>query len=241
MAEDQKKHVIILGAGASATSGYPQADGLRLLMSSEPVLREELEKRTNCNKERIDQIINWAMRGERAATIELFRHGGFATVDEFSKLASDKLHFKVQDLKRLLRFALSLHNPEDEFHKSDYYKFIQRLFLPDLVSPRSDVAILTFNYDPYLPYLLQKAYEKRQLAASPGYTRLPNQIDAIMKGIGFYDPGAIETDDGLCLLQLHGLIAWPGIGPGEGVDQVKAEQQLSPTGRAKNAGSRIFS
>lgn len=40
--ETIKKHVIILGTGASFTSGYPLANKLRLLMSCEKTLREEL-------------------------------------------------------------------------------------------------------------------------------------------------------------------------------------------------------
>ncbi len=42
--EDQPRHVIILGAGASSTSGYPLADTLRLLMSSEKAVQRELQK-----------------------------------------------------------------------------------------------------------------------------------------------------------------------------------------------------
>lgn len=86
---------------------------------------------------------------------------GFATVDEFSYLARDKFATEVQSLKRLLRFALALHDPEDEFQKSDYYLFIQKLFHKGLFPLRQDVAILTFNYDPYLPYLLQGRLQLR--------------------------------------------------------------------------------
>src|SRR5206468_12339394 len=93
--------------------------------------------------------------------IELFRHGGFATIDEFSKLAGANYPKEIQELKKLLRFVLAIHNPEDDFTRSDYYSFIQKLFRSDLFRLRDDVAILTFNYEPYLPYLLSKAYHIR--------------------------------------------------------------------------------
>jgi hypothetical protein len=41
-------------------------------------------------------------------TIQLFRHGGFATIDEFSKLAGSKLSNEIQKLKGLLALGLSI-------------------------------------------------------------------------------------------------------------------------------------
>jgi hypothetical protein len=129
--ETKKKHVVILGAGASATSGYALANRLRLLMSSEQMLRTELSKRGNFKKDELDNIIKEVMRGPNKKAVELFRHGGFATVDEFSYLASEKFPTEVQSLKRLLRFVLALHDPEEEFQKSDYCVFIQTFFTKD--------------------------------------------------------------------------------------------------------------
>ena len=113
--ETKQRHVIILGAGASVSSGYPMANGLRLLMSSEASLRKELESRGKFNKDYTGKVINKMMGGEVAEAVQLFRHGGFASVDEFSKLASPRYHRQVQGLKRLLRLALSLHDPEEFF------------------------------------------------------------------------------------------------------------------------------
>lgn len=206
-AEQNKRHVIILGAGSSVTSGYPVANGLRLLMSSEKRVREELERLGKFNTEYTDKVIAQMMGGAMKETIDLFRHGGFATVDEFSNLAYNRLPKEVQNLKRLLRFALALHDPEENFEKSDYYVFIQKLFQKGLFPLRRDVAILTFNYEPYLPYLLSKAYSIRCQVS--GENEAVNAADALTSGLTSRAVGALEHGDDLCVLQLHGTIAWP--------------------------------
>lgn len=71
---------------------------------------------------------------------------------------------------------------------------------------RNDVAILTFNYDPYLAYLLEKAVRIRcqvtgQASTPGGY--------ALSSGFHKRTLGAIEDADDLCVLHLHGMIAWP--------------------------------
>jgi hypothetical protein len=214
MAEDRKKkHVIILGAGASVTSGYPMADKLRLLTSSETALRDELAIHGKTNYEHLDKIVREMMGGNLKAVVDLFRHGGFGSVDEFSRLANNRYHREIQGLKRLLRFALSLHDPENNFHKSDYYAFIQRLFINGLFPLRNDIAILTFNYDPYLPYLLAKAHKIRSEAV--GHDETANEVDAITSGFSLFNVGALEAANDLCVLQLHGTVAWPIIGQGE--------------------------
>ena len=61
-------------------------------------------------------------------------------------------------MKRLTRLGLSLHNPEEKFHESDYYPFIQRLFDEQtLYSLKPNTTVISFNYDCYLEYLLLKA------------------------------------------------------------------------------------
>src|SRR5947207_83250 len=126
--EAAKKHVIILGAGASITSGYPDANHLRLLLSSQQVLRQKLSLHGNFTAEFLDKVLAEMMGGHMERPIGLFRHGAFATVDEFSYLARGQFRSDVQRLKELLRFALALHDPELSFHESDYYRFIQKLF-----------------------------------------------------------------------------------------------------------------
>ena len=68
----EKKHVIILGAGSSVTSGYPVANELRLLMSSEKRLQEELSRLGEFKKDYIDRSIARMMGGEMKETVELF-------------------------------------------------------------------------------------------------------------------------------------------------------------------------
>lgn len=146
------------------------------------------------------------MGGPLKKTIDLFRHGGFATVDEFSSLAGRNFQGDVQNLKQLLRFALSLRDPENNFHESDYYRFIQRLFHKKLFPLRNDVCVLTFNYDPYLPYLLQKAYQVR--CKMTEHQQSEAAVDALTSGFSQRMVGALEDGDDLCVLQLHGAIAW---------------------------------
>ena len=202
-----QKHVIILGAGASFTSGYPLADRLRLLMSSEKDFKAELTRALPEKPDLVAPIAFDLMFRPNRSAIELFRHGGFATIDEFSKLASHCYPKEIQELKKLLRFVLAIHNPEDDFTSSDYYVFIQKLFRSDLFSLRDDVAILTFNYEPYLPYLLRKAYHTRCQAA--GIKAEYHVEDAITSGLACRLIGDLEAGTGLCALQLHGSIAWP--------------------------------
>jgi len=213
--EDQPRHVIILGAGASSTSGYPLADTLRLLMSSEKAVQRELEKQGISDTDYAEKVIREMMGGPIKPTIDLFRRGGFATVDEFSKLAGLRFPNEVQALKRLLRFVLALRDPEEEFHKSDYYRFIQRLFHKGLFPLRTDVAILTFNYDPYLPYLADRAYMTRcQAAGASGWAAgdAPLTSGFLTRAVG-----SLEDGTSLCVLLLHGSIAWPRKRVGENV------------------------
>src|SRR5258705_1072078 len=126
-------HVIFLGAGASYTSGYPIGQELRLRMTSKDYFQAELDKLYPTN----NSILNQSLYQSKlkclehfdrfAKSVELFRHGGFATVDEFSKLASESYPEHVQAMKKLMCFVLSMYNPEKDFYKSDYYPFIQRL------------------------------------------------------------------------------------------------------------------
>jgi hypothetical protein len=104
-------------------------------------------------------------------SVELFRHGGFGSVDEFSKLASDANQEHVQNMKKLMRIVLSAHNPEEKFHDSDYYSFIQRLFRDDKLDElRSDITVITYNYDcPKAP----SATERHTAALRPACRSIP--------------------------------------------------------------------
>lgn len=184
-----KNHVIFLGAGASASSGYPLANGLRLRLCSEEVFWRDLFGALNPHntgyqfepysgnqfKEQIRLEFREACATHLDAfsdSIKLFRDGGFATVDEFSKHASKSNPKYVDEMKKLTRLALAFHNPEDKFHESDYYPFIQRLFRDDnLHELKSHITILSYNYDCYLEFLLLRAFQTRHtVTGHPNYT-----------------------------------------------------------------------
>jgi hypothetical protein len=100
-------HVIFLGAGASYTSGYPIGQELRLRIASKNHFTDELKKFVNPEsstppfRDLFKQCVN--KYDSFAESIELFRHGGFGTVDEFSKLASSSYPQHVQNIKTLIR------------------------------------------------------------------------------------------------------------------------------------------
>src|ERR1017187_3792085 len=160
-------HVIFLGAGASQTSGYPLASELRLRLTSQNQILADLERLADDAKAVSAECSTYFNRFYDSA--QLFRHGAFGSVDEFSKLASEKYPEHVQAMKNLTRLALSLHYPEKAFHHSDYYPFIQHLFSEDhLYSLKPNIAVLSYNYDCYLEYLLLKAQAIRNnLAGQP--------------------------------------------------------------------------
>lgn len=136
-------------------------------------------------------------------------------MDEFCKLASESEHQDIQhhghSIRQIVSSVLSCVNPEPRFQDSEYYQFIQRLFKDDLHSLRDDVSVLTFNYDPYLEFLLLRAYDERQRVRgkdpnTPGHFDARNAINS-----GFLKMGNrswLEME-GFCLLKLHGTIALP--------------------------------
>jgi len=142
-------------------------------------------------------IFNEATRclNDSKASLELFRHGGFGTVDEFSKLASEKYPDHVQVMKRLTQLALSLHNPEEKFHESDYYPFIQRLFdEQNLYRLKPNITVISYNYDCYLEYLLIKAQGIRN--------KLGEQPDASIIHRNRLSSGFFKPDDEHSLAKL---------------------------------------
>ena len=161
-----RKHVIFLGAGASKGSGYPLANELRLRISSWEHFdkhAKDYESKHKLLHAPYSTEISACLR-RHAEAIDLFRNGGFATLDEFCKLAGG-FEFKKQinGLRCLVRGALGLCNPEESFHTSEYYGFVQSLFKDDLLSLREDVCVLTYNYDPYLQFLLHRALKQERV------------------------------------------------------------------------------
>ncbi len=178
------KHVIFLGAGASFTSGYPLANGLRLRLAGDKQMQADLKLRYTDYPDAFNTVRKCFE--DVKESVELFRHGGFGSVDEFSKLASLKYPKHVQAMKGLTRLALSLLNPEDSFHESDYYPFIQSLYDDkELHSLKPHITIVSYNYDCYLEYLLLKSQIRRNHLADV------KEPDAVLKNrlsSGFYKP-----------------------------------------------------
>jgi len=217
------KHVIFLGAGASHTSGYPMAEKLRKewLISHEH-LREKVlellrERRGKVSPSEADMVPIYQNMFDgwmqpRARALQLFREGGFGTIDEFCYHLRKTKADDVSRLKGLLRFVFGLHNPEKDFTQSDYYGFIQRLFDPeDLSSFRDDVVVLSYNYDGYLEWLLRRAYHRRKAALTTNPIPDPKIDGAITSGFGGGRAGLNELvkGDRFCMLKLHGMAAWP--------------------------------
>jgi hypothetical protein len=145
------KHVIILGAGASLSSGYPLADRLRLLLTSPRALRDYLYERFEVQDLKLRSQIWDRLAFHRKSfdeSLKIFRRGGFSTVDEFCYLANDQCAAEVKAAKTYMRHVLLMVLPEWTFHKSEYYRFVQKLFDEDLKSPREDITVLSYNYDP---------------------------------------------------------------------------------------------
>ncbi len=219
------KHVIFLGAGASNGSGYPLANDLRLLVASRNRWEQELVKyETKYNLAnrpiRVDGMAFWDRHAE---ALNLFRNGGFGTLDEFCKLAGGfQFQDEINGLRQVVRAALGLFNPEESFEKSEYYGFVQSLFDKDLVTLRKDVTVLTYNYDPYLEFLLYRAIEQRWKVRRRGKSLVmtdedvartkahQNMLNAVTSG--FFVPGndewldSKETEQTFRVLKLHGAI-----------------------------------
>lgn len=208
--ESQKiiNHVIFLGAGASASSGYPIGNELRLQISSESHLKAALKKSVQ-NEDIVSSCLNFYRQSK---AIEIFREGCFGTVDEFSKLASRSYQRNVEDMKKLMQLVFSIHNPEASFHESDYYPFIQRLFdNRSLATLKEEVTIMSYNYDCYLDFLLLRAYKQRQKLAGD-----KDDIGDFFKNkltSGFYKPNDsswTEQTLNFNYFKLHGSIFFGG-------------------------------
>jgi len=210
------KHVIFLGAGASVTSGYPLAADLRKIFSSTYSFGNHLrEKIGQIDKPLTISLAKWFSR--LSSPIELFREGGFGTVDEFSFLAGKRFPQEVHEIKQLVGLVFALHNPEKSyktadgqptngFESSDYYPLIQRLFR-ESDEIRDDIAILSYNYDPYFEFLLNRAYIRRKQATIKNQIVIPPT--EFTSGFMDRDAKAITERKGFCLLKLHGTSVLP--------------------------------
>jgi hypothetical protein len=221
------KHVIFLGAGASVGSGYPLANDLRLLISSRDNWSKSLREYQERNPPPHSPV-SWEHAGRNlwerhSKALKLFREGGFATLDEFCKLAGFAFQSEIHGLRNVVRAALGMFNPEEHFEKSEYYGFVQSLFNPDLLNLREDVSVLTYNYDPYLDFLLYRALMSRWKVTSgetpavsvvdlARHKREEQQLNAVTSG--FFDTlnqswlGDENSARGFYFLKLHGSICY---------------------------------
>jgi hypothetical protein len=211
------KHVIFLGAGASKESGYPLANDLRLLISSRKDWIRALQMYDEKHGGALTDM-GTAYWETHAEALDLFRNGGFATLDEFCKLAGPKFQSEVNGLRSLVRVALGLFNPEHQFEKSEYYAFIQALFKADLRTLREDVTVLTYNYDPYLEFLLHRALECREKINRRGkspfmadqdvadFAAHSSRLNAVTSGLFSPENRNWLAGSGFCVLKLHGSI-----------------------------------
>lgn len=207
-------HVIFLGAGASYTSGYPIGQELRLRMTSKEYFHAKLMElyptdmpiSTNPRYAPIPKCLGHFDRF--SDSIKLFRHGGFATVDEFSYLASDSYPEHVQAMKKLMGFVLAIHNPETKFYESDYYPFIQKLFRPDALNQfRNEITVITFNYDCYLDYVMRQAYSYR-LAVSKVSETVKNHPDILKWPQPLTEPWSSKLSSGFFKRDSENGLAW---------------------------------
>ena len=229
------KHVIFLGAGASKSSGYPLANELRLRLSSENHFVSWVKQ---CFPKAPEGTVLAATEYFRhfESSIDLFRRGAFASVDEFCRCISDQCKpdgdqhelDHVENMRWLTRAVLGALNPEHKFEDSEYYLFIQKLFRTDSLEKfRDDISILTYNYDPYLEFLLLRAWAARNGGCWPADADLGNSITG-----GFFNPqnlGWTESNQPrLRLLKLHGSIC----------SFVAGERLITPDHLFEDEGSR---
>jgi hypothetical protein len=210
-----KKHVIILGAGASITSGYPDANQLTVLMCDLQTFFKEFEARATAEGEK--NAVDWLRKSTIQnyydsfnQTVQLLRRGDFATMDELSNLAvGGQRSDEILKLKKLMRFVFALNNPEiSHWPQSDYRAFIHALF-ERKSQLREDISIISFNYDSYFEYRLLRALRAR-IQVSPVPPEVKKRMSQAATS-GFLNPTDLEwtQSPGFCHLKLHGTCILP--------------------------------
>lgn len=205
------KHVIILGAGASRTSGYPLNLELGRILSS-PGGFEGYLKAQDAAPQLTQKLIKEFRKEEE--WLRPFLDGKFATVDDFSSEFRYRRKPVVQDLKWYTSWAFVLHNPQGNSGScetgestasatSDYLALVKKLFKVGSPRIRENIAILTYNYDAYFEFLLSGAFK-----GMPGHehAQIPT---AWVSGFGDCDADALLKAKGFCFLKLHGTSVLP--------------------------------
>ena len=222
-----KKHVIVLGAGASITSGYSDANALTVLMCDRQTFFNEFANRLQ--NEGVENVAEWIKAStirkyydSFSDTTQLLRAGDFVTMDELSNLAQGgKRANEILKLKMLMRFVFALNDPEVCYWaKSDYRALIQALF-KGKSELREDISIISFNYDPYFEYrLLTAARTRGEIQPTPISTAAPARTSqAITSGFLYPGDSTWTKTPGFCHLKLHGTSVLPtrrGVTPDAG-------------------------
>ena len=225
------KHVIILGAGASHTSGYPVGKELRIILSSREELTKWINNRLRDSKTTISRGKGHTSRLMRefyqhAKSVRLFREGAFETIDEFCYSARDAdhpLHNEIQLLKWWVTICFAMHNPDlpytrpgsqqDEmttgFDHSDYFPFVNKLFNEHSCELREDVAVFTYNYDSSLDFVLWKAFKARKEVTTGKNVEWEQIPTALLSGLHNGDADDLLKTKGFCFLKLHGTSVLP--------------------------------
>ena len=143
-------------------------------------------------------------------------------------------------LRCLARAALGIFNPEERFEKSEYYNLVQALFREDLFSLRDDVSILTYNYDPYLEFLLYRALETRFRLLRWGKSPFLEgrdladmavhnaRLNAVTSGLGHIHDQSWLKHDHFSVLKLHGAISFVFEKELAGFDELVANKDNQP-------------
>jgi hypothetical protein len=210
-----KKHVVILGAGASITSGYPDANKLTVLMcDSLSFFNEFIARATAEGVEKPDRWLQASTVRQYydsfKETVSLLKRGDFATMDELSNMvAGGQNSDQIQTLKKLMRFVFALNNPEiSHWPQSDYRAFIQALFLRKNLL-RDDISVISFNYDPYFEYRLLRALKAR-VQVSPVSSEIERRMcRAAISGYQYPTDLEWTQSPGFCHLKLHGTCILP--------------------------------
>ena len=212
------KHVIILGAGASSTSGYPMNNCLGTILSSHEGF-EQYVRDQDADPQLKQKLIMEFTKEEK--WWRSFRDGRFDTVDEFSSEFRRKLGVVVQHLKWYTSWVFGLHNPQGNSgscerrdttgsESSDYLRFVKKLFKEGAPCLREDIAVLTYNYDAHFEFLLSSAFRGRR---SDNHAQIPT---AFVSGLGDLDAPALLKAKGFCFLKLHGTSVLPVFVPPPG-------------------------
>jgi hypothetical protein len=224
------KHVIILGAGASKSSGYPlAAKSLGNPKPNDPSLREipplrEILSSDDCFGKYVEKELgNLDSKGHVKETLvgafksllgtregRLFQTTSYKTVDEFSfSLRNNQgYHALVNQLKRFTSVVFAVHDPirGQSNNQPDYVTFVQKLFNEQGHDLREDISVLTYNYDPYLEFVLSGQFKNRREVAGRDSPKIPT---ALLSDFGDRDADGLLGGAGFCLLKLHGTSVLP--------------------------------